>query len=95
MSVSSYSIILGRDWQDLTGRYISLDETHLYVPQNGNNIIVLRKGTILLYIKSFPQPNVNYLEEYFGVYSIFVDEGDTILEPIDLDEWHMHFDGSC
>jgi ribonuclease HI len=32
-----------------------------------------------------------------GVYSIFVDEGDTILEPIDFDDgmWHMHFDGSC
>jgi ribonuclease HI len=31
------------------------------------------------------------------VYSIFVDEGDTILEPVDLDDgmWHMHFDGSC
>jgi ribonuclease HI len=31
------------------------------------------------------------------VYSIFIDEGDTILEPIDFDDgmWHMHFDGSC
>jgi ribonuclease HI len=31
------------------------------------------------------------------VYSIFVDEGDTMLEPIDFDDgmWHMHFDGSC
>jgi ribonuclease HI len=32
-----------------------------------------------------------------GVYSIFVDEGDNILEPIDFDDGirHMYFDGSC
>jgi ribonuclease HI len=31
------------------------------------------------------------------VYSIFVDEDNTTLEQIDLDDgmWHMHFDGSC
>jgi hypothetical protein len=31
------------------------------------------------------------------VYSIFVDEDDTTLEKIDLEDgmWHMHFDGSC
>jgi ribonuclease HI len=31
------------------------------------------------------------------VYSIFVDEGDTTLERIDIEDgmWHMHFDGSC
>jgi ribonuclease HI len=97
MPVSNYSIILGRDWQALTGGYLSLDGTHLSVPQNGNNIIVLREGRISPYIESVPQPNVNYLEEDLGVYSIFVDEGDTILEPIDFDDgmWHMHFDGSC
>ena len=32
MPVSNYSIILGRDWQALTGGYLSIDETHLYVP---------------------------------------------------------------
>jgi hypothetical protein len=97
MLVSNYSIILGRDWQALTGGYLSLDGTHLFVPRNGKNIIVLKEGRISLYIESVPQPNVNYLEEYLGVYSIFVDEGDTMLEPVDLDDgmWHMHFDGSC
>jgi hypothetical protein len=97
MPVSNYSIILGRDWQALTGGYISLDGTHLSIPRNGNNIIVLREGRISPYIESVPEPNVNYLEEYLGVYSIFVDEGDTMLEPIDFDDdiWHMHFDGSC
>jgi ribonuclease HI len=32
-----------------------------------------------------------------GVYSIFFDERETILEPIDFYDgmWHMHFDGSC
>jgi hypothetical protein len=32
-----------------------------------------------------------------GVYSIFVDEDDTVLEPVDYDDdmWHMHFDGAC
>jgi ribonuclease HI len=31
------------------------------------------------------------------VYSIFADEGDTMIEPIDFDDgmWHIHFDGSC
>jgi ribonuclease HI len=97
MSVSNYSIILGRDWKALTGGYLSLDGTHLSVPRNGKNIIVLREGRISPYIESVPQPNVNYLEEDLGVYSIFVDEGDTILEPVDFDDgmWHMHFDGSC
>ena len=97
MSVSNYSIILGRDWKSLTGGYFSLDDMHLFVPRNGKNIIVLREGIISPYIESVPQPNVNYLEEDLGVYSIFSNEGDTILEPIDFDHgmWHMHFDGSC
>jgi hypothetical protein len=31
------------------------------------------------------------------VYSIFVDEGDTTMEQIELEDgmWKMHFDGSC
>jgi hypothetical protein len=72
MPVSNYSIILGRDWQALTGGYLSLDGTHLSVPRNGKNIIVLREGRISPYIESIPQPNVNYIEEDLGVYSIFV-----------------------
>jgi hypothetical protein len=32
MPVSNYSIILGRDWKALTGGYISLDGTQLFVP---------------------------------------------------------------
>jgi hypothetical protein len=76
--------------------YIFLDGTHLSIPRNGKNIIVLREVIISPSIKSIPQPNINYLEENLGVYSIFVDEGDIILEPIDFDDgmWHMHFDGS-
>jgi ribonuclease HI len=97
MSVSNYSIILGRYWKALTGGYLSLDGTHLSIPRNGKNIIVLREGIISPYIEDVPQPNVNYLKEDLGVYSIFDDEGDNILDPIDFDDdmWHMHFDGSC
>jgi ribonuclease HI len=97
ISMSNYSIILGRDWKTITSGYFSLDGMHLYIPLNGNNIIVLREGRISPYIESLPQSNVNYLEEYLGVYSIFFDEGDIILEPTDFDDgmWHMHFDGSC
>jgi hypothetical protein len=97
MPIRNYSIILGRDWKTLTCGYLSLDGTHLSVPQNGNNIIVLREGRISPYLKSIPQLNVNYLEEDLGVYSIFFDEGETNLEQIDLEDsmWHMHFDGSC
>jgi hypothetical protein len=76
--------------------YLSLDETHLSVPRNGKNIIVLKEGIISPYIESIPQPNVNYIEEDLGVYSIFANEEYTTLEKIDLEDemWHMHFDGS-
>jgi hypothetical protein len=86
MLVSNYSIILGRDWQALTGGYLSLDGIHFSFPRNRKNIIVLREGIISPYIEIVPQPNVNYLEEYLGVYSIFADEGDTMLEPMDFDD---------
>jgi hypothetical protein len=79
------------------GGYLSLNKTHLSVPRNGKNIIVLREGRISPYIESVPQPNVNYIEEDLGVYSIFVKEDKTTLEQIELDDgmWPMHFDGSC
>ena len=73
MPVRNYSIILGRDWQALTGGYLSLDETHLSIPRNGKNIIVLREGIISPYIESVPESSVNYIEEDLGVYSIFVE----------------------
>jgi hypothetical protein len=53
--VRNYTIILGRHWKDLTGGYLSLDGTHLSIPQNGKNIIVLREGRISPYIESVPQ----------------------------------------
>jgi ribonuclease HI len=95
--MSNYSIILGRDWKALTGGYISLNETHLSIPRNGKNIIVLREGRISPYIESVPHLIVNYIEEDLGVYSIFEDENNTTLEQIDIEDgmWHMHFDGSC
>jgi hypothetical protein len=97
MLVSNYSIILGRYWQALKGGYLSLYGTHLSIPQNGKNIIVLREGRISPYIESVSQSSVNYIEEDLGVYSIFVKEDNIPLEQIDLDDdiWHMHFDGSC
>jgi ribonuclease HI len=96
MPIRNYSIILGRDWKALTGGYLSLDETHLSVPLNGKKIIVLREGRISPYIESVPQPNVNYIEEDLGVYSIFAEEDKIPLEQFNLDDrmWHMHFDGS-
>ena len=72
MPIRNYSIILGRDWQALISRYLSLDGTDLSVPRNGKNIIVLREGMISPYIESVPQPNVNYIEEDLGVYSILL-----------------------
>jgi hypothetical protein len=74
MPVSNYSIILVRYWKYLMGGCLSLDGTHLFVPQNGKNTIVLREGRISPYIESVPQPNVNYIEEDLGVYSIFSKE---------------------
>ena len=72
MPVRNYSIILGRDWKSLTCGYLSLDGTHLSVPRNGKNIIVLREGRISPYIESVPQSSVNYIEEDLGVYSILL-----------------------
>jgi len=97
MPVRNYSIILGRDWKALTSGYLSLDGTHLSIPRNGKNIIVLREGRISPYIESVLQSSVNYIEEYLGVYSSFAEEDNIHLENIDLDDdiWHMHFDGSC
>ena len=67
MTVRNYSIILGRDWQAITSEYLSLDGTHLSIPWNGKNIIVLREGIIPPYIESVPQFTVNYIEEDLGV----------------------------
>jgi hypothetical protein len=86
MPVRNYSIILGRDWKALTGGYLSLDGTHLSIPRNGKNIIVLREGIISPYIESVPQSSVNYIEEDLGVYSIFAEEDNIPLEKIDLDD---------
>jgi hypothetical protein len=61
MPVKNYSIILGKYWQALTSGYFSLDGTHLSVPQNGKNIIVLREGIISPYIESVLQFVVNYM----------------------------------
>jgi hypothetical protein len=96
MPIRNYSIILGRDWQALTGGYLSLDGTHLSIPQNGKNIIVLREGIISPYIESVLQSSINYIEEDLGEYSIFFEEDNISLERINLeyDMWHMHFDGS-
>ena len=66
--------------------YLLLDTTHLFVPWNGKNIIVLKEGRISPYIESIPQPNVNYIEEDLGVYSIFADEDNTTLEQINIED---------
>jgi hypothetical protein len=97
MPIRNYSIILGRDWKASVSGYLSLDETHLYVSRNEKNIIVLREGRISPYIESVPQPNVNYIKEVLGMYSIFTGEDNIPMEQINLDDgmWHMHFDGSC
>jgi ribonuclease HI len=95
MPVRNYSIILGRYWKSLAGGYLSLNETHLFVPHNGKNIIFLREGRIPPYIESVPQSIVNYIKEDQGVYSIFVEEDNIPLEQINSDDdvWHMNFDG--
>jgi hypothetical protein len=46
MTVSNYSIILGKDYKSLTSGYLSLYGSHLFIPQNRKNIIVLREGRI-------------------------------------------------
>jgi hypothetical protein len=96
MPIRNYSIILGRYWQALTCGYLSLNGTHLSLPWNGKNIIVLREGIISPYIESVLQSSINYIEEDLGVYSLFPEEDNIPLERIDLEDefWRMHFDGS-
>jgi hypothetical protein len=92
MPIRNYSIILGRYCQDLMGGYLSLDRSHLSVPWNGKNIIVLGERRLSPYLESVPQPNVNYIEDELGVYSIFSKEYSVPLEHIDLDDgmWNSH-----
>ena len=54
MSVSNYSIILGRDWQALTGRYYSMDGSHIIIPKGPKNIIIYREERIIPYIENPP-----------------------------------------
>lgn len=44
------------------------------IPENAKNIIVYREGWITPFVKGIPKPNVNYVEEEMGVYSLFIDE---------------------
>ena len=94
MPISNYSIILGRYWQALTGGYLNLDGSHLSIPKDVNNIIVLKEDHSSPYIEKFFQLNVNYLEESLGVYYIFTEEDDMPHEKFDYDDemWHMQFD---
>ena len=59
------------------GEYLSLEGTHLSIPRNGKNIIVLREWRISPYIENVPQSNVNCVKEDLGVYSIFSYEDNT------------------
>jgi ribonuclease HI len=97
MSIRNYSIILGRDWKSLTSGYLSLDGSHLSIPKDGKNIIVLRENRISPDIEKILELNVNYVEESLGVYSIFIEEDDVPREQFDYDDgmWHMHFDSAC
>ena len=74
-SVSNYSIILGRDWQALTGGYYSMDGSHIIIPKGPKNIIIYREERIVPYIENPPQSDINFVEMDLGVYSIF-DEGE-------------------
>ena len=76
---------------------MSLDGSHLSIPKDGKNIIVLRENRISPYIEKIPQLNVNYVEESMDVYSIFTEEDDMPHEQFDYDDgmWKIHFDGTC
>jgi len=81
----------------LIGGYIYLDESHMSLPENGNNMNVIKEGWILSYTKSHPESHINYIEEDLGLYSIFLEEDcDSILPSLENEDgmWHMHFDGS-
>jgi hypothetical protein len=74
MPINNYSIILGRYWKALTSGYISLDATHMSLPQNGKNIIFLQEGRISPYIERVSELHVNYIDEDINVYTIFLEE---------------------
>jgi hypothetical protein len=74
MGVRNYSIILGRDWQALTGGYYSMDGTHIIILRGPKNIIIYREECIVPYIQNLPQPLVNFIESDLGIYSIFLED---------------------
>jgi hypothetical protein len=60
--LASTSIFLTKVMKEVQqGGYLSLDGTHLSIPWNGKNIIVLREGIISPYIEIIPQSTVNYI----------------------------------
>ena len=97
MSISNFSIILGRYWKVLAYGYISLDGPHMSLPKDGNNTIVLMGIRISPYIENLPQPKVNFIEIDLGVYTIFLEEDDDPIVPnseLEDEIWNMHFYGS-
>ena len=98
MNVSNYSIILGRDWQALTGGYYSMDGSHIIVPKGPKNIIIYQEERIVPYVENPPWSEINFVEIDLGVYSIFDETEEQSVNKssdlVDNDIWYMHFDGA-
>jgi hypothetical protein len=49
-------MILRHEWQQLTDSYLSLDGSHMLLPLDHENIIILREPTTIPCIESIPSP---------------------------------------
>nr|QHR86989.1 hypothetical protein Q903MT_gene998 [Picea sitchensis] len=71
MEVGNFSMILGREWQHLTGGYLSLYGSHMMISRDRKNIIISREPRTVPHIENLPSSEISYIETGLGTYSIF------------------------
>ena len=74
MEVGNFSIILGREWQYLTGGFQSLDGSHITISHNRKNLVIPREPRTTPYVENTPGPEINFAETGLGTYSIFLED---------------------
>nr|KUM49422.1 hypothetical protein ABT39_MTgene3971 [Picea glauca] len=54
MEVGNFYMILGREWQHLTGGYLSLYGSHMMISRDRKNIIISREPRTVPHIENLP-----------------------------------------
>lgn len=74
MEVGNVSMILGHEWQYLTGGYLSFDESHITISQNRKSIIISREPKTTPYVENISCPEINFIETGLGTYYVFKED---------------------